>query len=45
MGLILALLPFTQASVIVAKIAVPMITANTLGLVLWLFLAHKWSQH
>lgn len=45
MGWILVLLPFSQATAIVEKIAVPMITANTVGLVLWLYLAHKWSQH
>ena len=45
MGWILLLLPFGQASTIVGKIAVPMISANTIGLVLWLYLAHKWSQH
>jgi LytS/YehU family sensor histidine kinase len=45
MGWILVLLPFGQALGIVEKIAVPMISANTIGLVLWLYLAHKWSQH
>ncbi len=43
MGLILVLVPFSQALVIVGKIAVPMITANTVGLVLWLYLANKWK--
>ncbi len=44
MGLILVLVPFSQALAIVEKIAVPMITANTVGLVLWLYLANKWKQ-
>lgn len=44
MGLILVLVPFSQAWGIVEKIAVPMITANTVGLVLWLYLANKWKQ-
>ena len=44
MGLILALVPFSQAVAIVEKIAVPMIAANTIGLVLWLYLANKWKQ-
>ncbi|MCW4028946.1 MAG: hypothetical protein NWE92_04790 [Candidatus Bathyarchaeota archaeon] len=42
MGMILLLVPFTQALSIVGKIAVPMIAANTIGLVLWLYLAKKW---
>jgi phosphoserine phosphatase RsbU/P len=41
MGLILMLVPFSQALVIVGKIAVPMISANTVGLILWLYLANK----
>ncbi len=45
MGLILALVPLNQAISIVEKIAIPMITANAVGFVLWLYLAHKWSQH
>jgi sigma-B regulation protein RsbU (phosphoserine phosphatase) len=44
MGLILVLVPFSQALAIVEKIAVPMIAANTIGLVLWLYLANKWKQ-
>ncbi len=44
MGLILVLLPFDTALSIVGKIAVPMIAANTVGLVLWLYLANKWKQ-
>ena len=45
MGLILVLVqPFSQAVTIVEKIAVPMIAANTVGLVLWLYLANKWKQ-
>jgi LytS/YehU family sensor histidine kinase len=44
MGLILVLVPFSQALAIVEKIAVPMITANTIGLVLWLFLANECKQ-
>jgi LytS/YehU family sensor histidine kinase len=34
MGLILVLVPFSQALAIVEKIAVPLITANTVGLIL-----------
>jgi LytS/YehU family sensor histidine kinase len=42
MGLILALVqPFSKAVSIVDQIAVPMISANTIGLVLWLYLANK----
>jgi LytS/YehU family sensor histidine kinase len=41
MGLILALVPFSQAVGILQTIAVPMITANTVGLVLWLYLFNK----
>lgn len=44
MGLILVFLPFGQAVAIVEKIAAPMIAANTVGLVLWLYLANKWKQ-
>lgn len=45
MGLILVFVqPFSQAVTIVEKIAVPMIAANTVGLVLWLYLANKWSK-
>lgn len=44
MGLILAFVPFSQAVAIVEKIAVPMIAANTVGLVLWLYLANRWKQ-
>jgi LytS/YehU family sensor histidine kinase len=44
MALILALVPFSQAVTIVGKIAVPMISANTVGLVLWMYLANKWKQ-
>ena len=44
MGLILVLVPFSQAVGIVEKIAAPMIAANTIGLVLWLYLANKWKQ-
>lgn len=41
MGFILVLLPFNQGLSIVEKIAVPMIAANTIGLVLWLYLVNK----
>jgi LytS/YehU family sensor histidine kinase len=45
MGLILVFVqPFSQATTIVGKIAVPMITANTVGLVLWMYLADRWKQ-
>lgn len=45
MGLILVFVqPFSQAVTIVEKIAVPMIAANTVGLVLWLYLANKWNK-
>lgn len=44
MILILILVPFTQAVAIVEKIAFPMITANTVGLVMWLYLANKLKQ-
>jgi LytS/YehU family sensor histidine kinase len=44
MGLILVLVPFSQATAIVETIAVPMIGANTIGLLLWLYLANKWKQ-
>lgn len=44
MGLILLLVqPFSTALNIVEQIAVPMITANTVGLVFWLFLFNKWK--
>lgn len=35
--------PFSSAVSIVEQIAVPMISANTIGLVLWLYLANKWK--
>ena len=42
MALILVLVsPFSHAVSIVEQIAVPMISADTLGLVLWLYLAKK----
>jgi len=41
MGIILVLVPWTQASHIVETIAFPMIGANTVGLVLWVYLAKK----
>ena len=44
MGLILVLLPFSQALAIVEKIAVPMVAADTIGLVLWLYLANTWRE-
>jgi two-component system sensor histidine kinase LytS len=45
MGLILVFVqPFSQATTIVGKIAVPMITANKVGLVLWMYLADRWKQ-
>ncbi len=44
MILILVLVPFAQAVAIVEKIAFPMITANTVGLVIWLYLANKLKQ-
>ena len=44
MGLIVILVPFSEAVGIVEKIAVPMIAADTIGLVLWLYLANKWKQ-
>ena len=44
MGLILVLVPFSQALGIVEKIAVTMIAANTIGLVLWVYLANKLKQ-
>ncbi len=44
MGLILTLVPFSEAVGIVEKIALPMIAADTIGLVLWLYLANKWKQ-
>jgi LytS/YehU family sensor histidine kinase len=45
MGLILVFVqPFSQATTIVGKIAVPMITANKVGLVLWMYLAERWKQ-
>jgi LytS/YehU family sensor histidine kinase len=45
MGLILVFVqPFSQATTIVGKIAVPMIAANTVGLVLWMYLADRWKQ-
>jgi LytS/YehU family sensor histidine kinase len=44
MGLILVLVPFNQALAIVQQIAVPMVAANTIGLVLWLYLADKWKK-
>jgi LytS/YehU family sensor histidine kinase len=41
-GLILALVqPFSNAAKIVSQIAVPMIAANTIGLVLWMYLSNK----
>ncbi len=44
MGLILLLVqPFGIAASIVSKIAVPMIVANTIGLVLWMYLFNKWK--
>ncbi len=45
MGLILLLVqPFDVAANIVSQIAVPMITANTIGLVLWMYLYDKWNK-
>lgn len=45
MGLILLLVqPFSTAINIVSQIALPMISANTIGLVLWLFLVNKWKK-
>jgi LytS/YehU family sensor histidine kinase len=42
MGLILLLVkPFDKAASIVSQIAVPMIAANTIGLVLWMYLFNK----
>ena len=42
MGLILLLVqPFETAVNIVSQIAVPMIVANTVGLVLWMYLFNK----
>jgi LytS/YehU family sensor histidine kinase len=44
MGLILVLVPYAQAVAIVEKIAVPMISANTIGLVLWMYVANRLKQ-
>ena len=41
MALILVLVPFETAWPIVQEIAIPMISANTIGLVLWLYLFNK----
>jgi sigma-B regulation protein RsbU (phosphoserine phosphatase) len=44
MGLILVLVsPFDTAVAIVSQIAVPMIAANTIGLVLWMYLFNRWN--
>lgn len=44
MGLILLLVqPFDNALKIVSQIALPMITANTIGLVLWMYLFNRWN--
>ena len=44
MGLILLLVqPFSKAVPIVSQIAIPMITANTIGLLLWLYLFKRWD--
>ncbi|MCW4010530.1 MAG: hypothetical protein NWF05_07920 [Candidatus Bathyarchaeota archaeon] len=44
MGLILLLVqPFDTAVNIVSQIAIPMITANTIGLVLWMYLFKRWN--
>ena len=44
MGLILLLVqPFSKAVTIVSQIAIPMITANTIGLLLWLYLFKRWD--
>ena len=43
MGLILLLVqPFAAALNIVSQIALPMISANTIGLVLWMYMYNKW---
>jgi LytS/YehU family sensor histidine kinase len=39
MALILVLAPFDQAVPVVSEIAVPMISANTIGLAIWLYLS------
>ncbi len=44
MGLILLLVqPFDAALNIVSQIAIPMIAANTIGLVLWMYLFNRWN--
>ncbi|MBE3145054.1 MAG: hypothetical protein IMZ61_14220 [Planctomycetes bacterium] len=44
MGLILLLVqPLDKAVNIVSQIAVPMIAANTIGLVLWIYLFKRWN--
>jgi LytS/YehU family sensor histidine kinase len=44
MGLILLLVqPFSKAVTIVSQIAIPMIIANTIGLLLWLYLFKRWD--
>ncbi len=44
MGLILLLVqPFDTAVAIVSQIALPMIIANTVGLVLWMYLFNRWN--
>ncbi|MCW4023410.1 MAG: hypothetical protein NWF01_00030 [Candidatus Bathyarchaeota archaeon] len=44
MALILLLVqPFDAALQIVSQIAVPMIAANTIGLVLWMYLFNRWN--
>lgn len=44
MGIILLLVqPFDTALTIVSQIAIPMITANTIGLVLWLYLFNRYN--
>ncbi|MCW4000646.1 MAG: hypothetical protein NWE93_10440 [Candidatus Bathyarchaeota archaeon] len=44
MGLILVLVPYAQALSILEKIAVPMISANTIGLVFWMYMANRWKK-
>ncbi len=45
MGLILLLVqPFNTATSIVSQIAIPMISANTIGLTLWVYLAYSWKN-
>jgi LytS/YehU family sensor histidine kinase len=44
MGLILVFVtPFENAVNIVTQIAIPMVLANTIGLVLWMYLFNRWN--